>query len=294
MALNSIKKLNKNYLALAVFAALVLLFYGNTLFNGFVHDDVPVIAENPYVHDLRYLPKVLTGCIWEPVLGTCKGTTLHYRPMQTLSFLLTWQISPSPWFFHLVNIAYFLIAVFSVFLLAKTITGKFILSFFAALLFLIYPIHSENANWIVAIVEPLSAIFISLAIINYINYRKENSSYNFVLALLFFFLALITKEMGLLLPVIFLAVDYLLLKKGLKELIGKKELKKYLLLASPLLVYFLMRTMASGGFIPAGNLRRALSLSRKKYMPISAFFRDTSRKYFSPIPCRCFILTRLI
>ena len=62
---NKFSGLNRNYLVFALFAVLIALFYGNTLFNGFAMDDQAVIVDNPYVHSFQYLPKVVTGCIWE-------------------------------------------------------------------------------------------------------------------------------------------------------------------------------------------------------------------------------------
>ena len=88
--IEKLKTLNRTYLILGIFALLVAVFYGKTLFNGFVLDDRPVIVENPYVQSFEHLPRVFTGCIWEAALGGCEGRTLHYRPFATLSYLLTW------------------------------------------------------------------------------------------------------------------------------------------------------------------------------------------------------------
>ena len=243
-----IQKLNKNYLALAVFAALIILFYGNTLQNGFVHDDFPIMANNVYVHSFEYLPKVVTGCTWEYVLGTCEGSTLHYRPMQTLSYLLTWQISSAPWFFHLVTISYFFIVVVLVFFFAKTLSNNFNLAFLAALIFLIHPLQSEVANWIASTQEPLMAIFTLLSLIVYVKYRRENSNKHFILALLFYFLAMLSKETAaFVLPPIVLSLDIFFFKKNIKDILKPDEIKRYLFFAAPFLLYFLMRQAVLGG-----------------------------------------------
>ena len=286
--------LKKEYLAFAVFAVLVASFYGNTLWNGFIHDDIPVIVENPYVHDLRYIPKIVTGCIWESVLGSCKGTTLHYRPIQNLVLLLSWQVTSSPWFFHLVNLLFFFAAVSLVFVLAKMITGKFIPAFVAALLFLIYPIQAENVNWIVSITDLALTVFVLLAAINYLKYREQNSSYHFTLAVFFFFLGLLSKEAALLLPVIFLSIDFLLFRRRLREIFSWQEIKKYMLLAVPVLVYFLMRTIALGGiagFYPgSGSSLGTYSFAERIYTYFG-LFTGYLQKIFFPYPVPMFFLT---
>jgi len=59
--LNSLESKKQTYLALAIFAVLVVLFYGNTLSNGFVSDDVDQIERNGYVHSLSNLPRYSLG-----------------------------------------------------------------------------------------------------------------------------------------------------------------------------------------------------------------------------------------
>ena len=273
------KKNKDNYIALAVFAVFIAVFYGNTLFNGFVLDDKMVIEENQYVQSLQYAPKVITGCIWESKLGECKGNTLHYRPIQSLSYLLTYQISSKPWFFHLVNLLYFLIAVYLVFILIKLITKNFKISFLTALIFLIHPINSEVVNWISAVSELTFAIFILLTIIFYIKYRKSrlkrNSNFNFKFALLFFFLALLSKEIAffILLPIL-IVFDLFVLRKKINKLLTRKEINKYLLFGIPLAIYFLMRQLVIGefgGLAHSASYLGSFSLAERIYYPLSIF-----------------------
>jgi len=94
-----LQKMNKTYVALVAFAVLVAVFYGNTLDNGFVLDDYPVLVDNLYIQSLDYASKIVTGCIGEFSLDGCAGQTLHYRPIHSLSYLITYQISSQPWFF---------------------------------------------------------------------------------------------------------------------------------------------------------------------------------------------------
>src|SRR3989344_5821964 len=141
---------SQKVVAAVIFAVFIAVFYGSTLFHGFVQDDVPVIEKNPYVKSLSYLPKVVTSCLWEYANQGCEGRSFYYRPVQFLSYFLTSQMSFSPWVFHLVNLLYFFAAGFLTFILAKAITKNFTFSLISALVFLAHPINSGVVNWVSA------------------------------------------------------------------------------------------------------------------------------------------------
>ena len=240
---------NKEKLTPLIFLFLIAVFYGNTLFNGFVLDDIMVVRDNPYVQSLKYLPKVITGCIWEKALDGCKGKTLHYRPIHTLSYLLTYQISSQPLAFHLVNLIFFFIAANLVFQVAFALTKKFSIALLSAIFFLIHPINNEPVNWISAVSELTLAIFVLLTILYYIKYRQQKKRNYFYLTLVFFFLAMLSKEPALIvLPPMILAIDYLFFKKKISLIFSRQELKNYLFFLIPIIVYWLMRIAVLGGF----------------------------------------------
>ena len=76
--------------ALAIFAILIAIFYGNTLANDFVHDDVGQVVLNQYIQSPQYILRAFNGCIWESQMGDC---FLYYRPIHTLSYIFTWMLS---------------------------------------------------------------------------------------------------------------------------------------------------------------------------------------------------------
>jgi len=245
--LDKLTSKQQTLLALVVFAVIVAAFYGNTLGNGFVYDDNPQIVENPYVQSFSYLHKVVSGCAWESVLGTCDGA-YHYRPIQNLSFLLTYQVSSAPWLFHLVNIIYFYLLVALVFLLFRLITRNTLLAFFTALIFSVHPLAVEAVNWIVALVELLYGVLAISSIYFYVQYRNKKNNRYFIIALLFYFFAILSKEAAALtIPPLFVAVDFFLFEKR-KELFSFAVIKKYALVAIPFFVYFVMRQLVVGGF----------------------------------------------
>ena len=206
--LKFVQKANKNYLAFGTFAALIVLFYGNTLFNGFVLDDVPVMENNPYLRSFEYLPKVVTGCLWEYSNQGCEGRTLYYRPVYALSAVFTGQISSQPWAFHMVNLGYFFVLGILIFFFAKLLFKNSLSAFFTALLFLIHPLNAEVVNWASAVSELTLAIFTLLAGILYIRYRRTGRLRDFAIVLILYFFAMLAKEPGVLLPLLFLWTSF--------------------------------------------------------------------------------------
>lgn len=315
--------LKKEYLAIIVFALLIAIFYGNTLNNDFAHDDIGQIVDNQYIHSMEYLPKVITGCIWESAMGGCKDRTDYYRPFQNLSYLLTYQISSEPWIFHLVNLFYFFIVVYLVFALVKTITNNFLLSFVSALVFLINPINNEVVNWISAVPELVSGIFILLSTIFYIKFRKTSSNVKFFAACIFYFLGMMAKEPAAFLPIIFVFIDWMFFdvkivdfkilnlqnskKKNIKEKaklsekkinsdkIGReivlninfKELKKYIILAGLFFAYLLTRITIIGGLSGGYRFYGDFSIHERIYSFFTLFAKYIT-KVFSPYPLNFF------
>lgn len=224
------KKFNGNLLAFSLFAVLIAAFYGNTLLNGFVHDDIGQIVQNEYIHSWRYLPKVVTGCIWESALGSCQDSNF-YRPAQSLTYLLAWQISSKPWFFHLINLLYFFATASLVFILIKKLSKNFVLSFLTALFFIIHPLNNEVVNWPSAVPELLFLIFILLSTLFFVQYRlarrgqvRHGLPLNPAVSALFYFLAILSKEPAILLPLVFILLDlkifkvkYFIIPRGRKK-----------------------------------------------------------------------------
>ena len=280
-------KIKKEWAVIAIFIALVAMFYGSTLKNGFVYDDKQMIVENEYIHSMEYLPKVVTGCMWESAYGQCKGRSLYYRPMQSLSYLLTYQISSDPWIFHLVNLIYFTIIVSLIFFLTKILTNNFLFSFFASLIFLIHPINSEVVNWASAVPELTLAIFALLSTIFYIKYRETEKLKSFYLAVVFYFLAILSKESAIFLPLIFILLDLTLFKKSIEELFEWEEIKKYLMLAGAFVVTMLMRLAVLGSIASGKNAFGDFSFSERVHS-FFFLFSEYIKMLFYPEPLNFF------
>ena len=266
-----IKKYKQNLLVLLLFTLAVAIFYGNTLKNDFVFDNHDTIEHNPYVTSLKYIPRVFTSAPF-----------LYYRPLLSISDIVTYQISPKPWMFHLVNLIYFAADVFLVFLLAKLLTKKSLVGIFAALLFLIHPINTEAVNW-VSVPDLLSTVFILLTVICYFLYRTKPKAKYLVYTGLLYACGIFSKEPAILVPAMFLVLDLFYFKKKVSALFQWKNLKPYIISLAILIFCLGLRFYFLHGLGGAGGVTHNFTAIQKVYLFFYSFALYV-QKLFWPIP----------
>lgn len=237
-----VEKLSRYKFEILVFAAVIVavfVLYGPALRDGFVYDDTALVANNPQIASLGNWTKAFSSCIWEDRLGgTCYERTKYYRPLHTLSIMFTYAISPQPLAFHLANIVYYIILNFLVFLFLYKLFRNRLAAVLGTALFLFHPVHSEPVIWISALPELLLGIFAVLAFLAHISEWRGKNWWSAG----FFFLALLSKETAVVIPLILIAYDYFW--RG--ENLGRGKLNEYaphLILAA---YYFILRVWAIG------------------------------------------------
>ena len=189
---------------LSFFLLLPLLGY------GFLSDDFPLIVANPRLQSWSlFFQNLLT-----PFFSFPTNPQLHYwRPATLLSYALElrlWGISP--WGFHLTNILLHTANTLLLYLLLKRFRPEGPLPWTASLLFLLHPAHGENIAWISGRTDLLAFLFLALSLLFRLEYEERKRGLS--ISLLFFTLALLSKEAALLfLPLLFLLFP----SKGLKN-----------------------------------------------------------------------------
>jgi len=254
----------------ALIVATVFALYSRSLGNGFVHDDEGQIVENPYIKSLDYLPKAFTSCIWEAYADGCKERTNYYRPLHSVSYLFTYFVNSSAWLFHSVNIFYYILLCFAVFLFARRLLANRIAAYVATGIFLVHPMHSESVLWIASVPELLYGLFAILALLLYVS----DSRYKGWGAPILFFAALLAKEPAIFIPVVILIYD--LLFKGIKG-VQVFSYWRYVLLFG---FYFLMRTFAIGGMGKREDFYD-FSFAERIYSGIFVFGEYIKKTFFS-------------
>jgi protein O-mannosyl-transferase len=176
-------------------AGAAVLVYANSLFNGFTMDDELYILRNPQVteHSARLL--------FHP-----NAASNVYRPVTFASWAMNWIAAGyKPFGYHAINLVLHVAAVLLLFFVLRNIlegsANYQVVSFAAALLFAVHPLHTEAVSSVVGRSELLAAGFLLLSWLFHLEDR-------YLLALLSLALALLSKESAIGLLPLALAGDY--------------------------------------------------------------------------------------
>lgn len=233
-------------LGLVIFI-IAALIYLNSLSNGFVWDDTPIISQNRLLTGLENLPRLIASPDSAPGIGTT-----YYRPVTYLSFFVNRMTGgENPFGFHLVNILLHAAVSLALFALITLLFGDRLLAFLAAILFATHPINSETVNFLSGGRNTLlSALFALLTFIDYVKGRSRRS-------LLWFSLSVFSKEFGLVLPLMLYAHDRLVSRE-------RKPFGAYAPYIAVVVLYLAARTVVLKG---AGTLDLEILGDRLLFVP---------------------------
>ncbi|MBZ3878819.1 Transmembrane and TPR repeat-containing protein 3 [Sciurus carolinensis] len=155
-----------NLKEVTLIVGVVTACYWNSLFCGFVFDDVSAILDNKDLHPSTPLKTLFQNDFWGTPMSE-ERSHKSYRPLTVLTFRLNYLLSElKPMSYHLLNMIFH--AVVSVIFLKVC---KLFLdnrsSMIAALLFAVHPIHTEAVTGVVGRAELLSSIFFLAAFLSY-------------------------------------------------------------------------------------------------------------------------------
>ena len=209
---------------LLVFVTIILVFiaFSPSLKNGFVNwDDQAQVTENPLLREFS--------------LGGIKTifTTFHllnYHPLALLSYMCELKaFGFNPFIYHLTSLLLHLLNTLLVYWLIYKLTNNFPVACLTSLFFGIHPLQVEAIAWISSRREPLYSLFFLGSLIGYISYRKTARQRYYILSLILFLLALLSKATSVVLPLVLILCDYFMgVKLGFKN---QKEKIPFLILA---------------------------------------------------------------
>ncbi len=182
--MNNITAGKATYFVIVVFGIIVFL---SALFNGFLWDDRWFIVYNPEVQTLN-VKKIFGPSMF--------NSDSYYRPMSALYFTLMHIVfNEHPFFYHIVQIGLHICNAILIFILLKSFF-KEKLSLFLAVIFLIHPINAHSVAYIASTESPLFSLFGLLALL--LVQKSKFTTKNSVVIASLFFLALLTREEGIL------------------------------------------------------------------------------------------------
>ncbi|NOT30679.1 MAG: tetratricopeptide repeat protein [Planctomycetes bacterium] len=200
----------RDWLFLVTILLATLALYARSLAGELVYDDLLLIARNPRITDLANLPQVFGSGTWDS-LGPQEAQYIGYwRPLPDVLHALTWPIAGSqPTLFHLLCLGCHLAATVAAFLLARRLSASTWIAAATAALFALHPAQVENVAWISALNGPLSGALVLFALERFVAWRERGSRGLPLLAVAFFCLALLAKELAAALLPLLIVVDLL-------------------------------------------------------------------------------------
>lgn len=194
---------------LALLCAFVgFVLYANTLTHDYVLDDKGVITQNEFVmQGFKGIKSIFTSDVWHS-----RNMSLgYYRPLSLATFAIENQLFPgNAMVSHFANVLLYALTGFFLCLLLMRFFSNYhpVFSLISTLLFLAHPIHTEvvanikSRDEILSFLNLIVAIYFSLHVFT----NKKANWLKVILSLLFFYLALLSKETAmagvLLLPII--------------------------------------------------------------------------------------------
>jgi tetratricopeptide (TPR) repeat protein len=188
-------------LILLGFLVLALAVYLPATKASFIWDDDAYVTENPLLRD--------GGGLWR-IWSTTE--TPQYYPLVFTTFWVEYQIwGLHPAGYHVINIILHAMnaALIGLILRLMRVRG----GWWVALLFAVHPVHVESVAWVTERKNVLSGLFYLLSFHTYLRYELSARRGLFITALLFFFLALLSKTVAASLPLALLLALYYMKKK---------------------------------------------------------------------------------
>ena len=253
----------KILLAFLSFIFLPFLIYANSLRNGFVFDDIALIVENPMITTLENISYFLGVYTSDP----------SYRPMRFISYAIDyyfWGLNPAG--YHLSNILFHAVTSLVVFGIVFRCVGSYWCALCSALFFSLNPVQTDSVTYLSGRRDILCALFYLSGFYCFLRYRTHPKVAAYLILTFFFYLlALSSKEMGVTLPLLFFAYDFVEVTSSEKRIWkGFKEVwSRYYRLYIPLLItgagyayykLFVSYPSTQRGFLGGGIVNHALSV----------------------------------
>jgi tetratricopeptide (TPR) repeat protein len=244
------------------------LFYANTIDNGYAVDDGLVIEQNKYTQKgFRGIPDILRYDSFKGYNPDSDPKLLlggRYRPLSIVTFAIEKQLwgkmkppaefeknyyPHEPKISHFINVVLYCAIVFLLhFLLFHYFIPEHKLwAFAASFIFAIHPIHVEATSNIKGRDELLSLLFILLTLKDTFKAVFQNNYRYAIIGGVWFFLALLAKENGLMMLAIMPLTLFCFTR------LGAKEIFKFTLPTIAVIVLYLLIRVAIGLNLESGS-----------------------------------------
>ena len=182
--------------------AITFIFYGNSINNDFAFDDGEYYTSNQFVQ--KGFDGIYDLFTKESMYGFYGHASLvsggRWRPLSLIVFALEKEFfDADPHTCHFINLLFLVVTCIIMLLFLRKYVFKQspIAAFIIVLLFIIHPVHTEAVSHVKSLDELLSWLFLLLTMYCSLNFLTKKNYWQLILALIFYFLALISKENGI-------------------------------------------------------------------------------------------------
>ncbi len=166
-------------------------------------DDIPYISGNRLVKDLSW--HGIKEIFSTPTMG-------NYHPLTMLSYAIEYsQAQLEPWLYHFDSLILHILTTGLVYWLTYLLTKRQTAALLTALLFGLHPMHVESVAWAAARKDVLCGAFYVASCIFYVYYRRLTTGKKtmlYLLTLLTYICALLSKPIAVTLPLALMLIDY--------------------------------------------------------------------------------------
>ena len=182
--------------------------YCQDLRYDFILDDVPLILLNSTISTWRNWKILFLTHIFYFKESGMPIQALHYRPVFTLWLMLNRQVFGMifPWW-HLTSLLLHLGVSLLVYELGTELLKERWTAALAALLFALHPVHAESVAYVSVSTDLLATLFMLIALLCYMRFRKQVSVPYLIAAVLAAILAMLSKETAAMLPLMLVAYE---------------------------------------------------------------------------------------
>jgi tetratricopeptide (TPR) repeat protein len=231
----------------------ITLPYLPTFSGQFILDDHPLVNNNPYIK--KFQPFLSYFSQEDGVSTHNERGDYHsgyYRPIVNLTYFLDytlWGMSAPG--FRTTNLVLHLMTCFLLYKILSRYLKGVMAPFIAILLFGIHPVNSEAVSWTTARNSILVSLFSLASFYFYTSQRPEKRILVIFISLLFFTLALLSKEFAVMLLPIFFLYNRTITDR---ELHGRREWIGYIPYLVILVFYLIVRWMVTQSVLSPGGL----------------------------------------
>jgi len=275
----------RHYIALGMVVITLVVFWQVTAHDFVGMDDDVHVYDNPYMNpvtleNILHFWKGPYEGLYVPLTYTVWAIQAKFAIVSSADNL---QAAFNPHIFHITNLILHLLNTLLVFLILRILVRNDWASCVGAMLFALHPVQVEPVAWISALKDTLSGFFSLVAIWQYLSYallsaasssitttndtRMKNAKsqkdvinqmtsrrkqLHYSLATVAFMLALLSKPVAVIVPIIALMFDYWVVGRSFRE--SARALAGWAMLTVPIIILIKMEqpeTLLGSRFIPS-------------------------------------------